>query len=148
MPAPPSRPLPAHTDAVTAVTLSPDGAQVVVASDKLVRLAALANGQTTRELTGASSAISSVAASPGTALVAAGADRRVLVWQTKDGKLLGQAVAHGGAVTGQAFNPAGNQLVSAGKDGKVRLWAVPPVPPRSLVLPDVVRAVRRSREGR
>jgi WD40 repeat protein len=135
-------------DALTALALSPDGAQVVVASDKLVRVAALANGQTTRELTGAPAAVGVVAASPGSALVAAGSDRRVLVWQTKDGKLLGQAVAHTGAVTGLAFNPAGNQLVTAGKDGKVRLWTMPPVAPRSLALPDVVRAAVLSPDGK
>ena len=136
------------TDALTALALSPDGAQIVVASDRRVRLAASTTGQTTRDLAAASAPITCVAATSGSTLVAGGGDRRAFVWQSKDGKLLGQAPAHAGAVTGLAFNPAGNQLVTAGKDGKVRLWAMPPLPSHSLAAPDTVRAAVLSGDGK
>src|SRR5262249_251360 len=67
---------------VSALALSPDGAQIVAASGKGVRLATLANGQTVKDLVGAPEAPTCVAASPGSAFVAGGAGRRVVLWQT------------------------------------------------------------------
>ena len=60
-------------DPVTALSLSPDGSQMVAASGMTVRLAAVANGQTLKEFV-APSAIHSVAASPGSALSGGGTD--------------------------------------------------------------------------
>src|SRR5690606_26977187 len=99
------------------------------------------NGQTTKEYAGATAAIHSAAINSNNTLVAAGtADRKLAVWQTKDGALLSNAIAHGAAVADLAFSPNGTQLVTAGKDGLVRLWAMPPLPARSLTPGDAVRA--------
>jgi WD40 repeat protein len=137
------------TESVSALALSPDGTQIVAGAGKGVRVAALANGQTVASLAGAPGDVTSVAGAPGNALVAAGtSDRRVVVWETKTGKLLAQPVAHGGAVTALAFNGAANQLATVGKDGMLRLWAVPPVPTRSLAQPDAVRAAVLAPDGK
>src|SRR5262249_13960631 len=64
---PPAGPRPLQApfkDPVTALALTPDGSSVVAASGKVVRLAALNTGQTTKELPGATDAIHSVAATP------------------------------------------------------------------------------------
>jgi WD40 repeat protein len=133
---------------VSALALSPDGAQIVAASGKGVRLATLANGQTVKDLVGAPEAPTCVAASPGSAFVAGAAGRRVVLWQTKTGEVVVQPVAHGGGVTGLAFNPPGTQMATVGKDGVLRLWAVPPTPARSLTQTDAVRAAVLSADGK
>src|SRR5262249_36599632 len=131
-------------EAAGALALTPDASQVVVAAGKGVRLARLSDGQTTRDLTGATGNLRCVAtAGPG--LVAAGSDaREVLVWAAQGGQLQPspalRVLAHDAAVTGVAFNPGGNALASAGKDGVVKLWALPAASPRVLPHPDAVRA--------
>ncbi len=111
-------------DPVTALSLSPDGAQVVAAAGMSIRLAAFANGQTLKVFA-AGDGVTSVAASAGSGLVAAGSGSEVLLWQTKDGKQLMRQAAHAGGVTGVAFAPNGSQLATVGKDGMLRLSAVP-----------------------
>jgi WD40 repeat protein len=111
-------------DPVTALWLSPDGAHLVAAAGKSIRLAAFANGQAIKEFAAADS-VTSVAASAGGALLAAAAGAEVLLWQTKDGKQLMRQAAHAGEVTGVAFAPNGSQLATVGKDGMLRLSAVP-----------------------
>jgi WD40 repeat protein len=137
----------AHGDAVTALALSNDGNSLVSASaDKSVRLANAANGQLVRDFKGASAAVESVALSPNGALIAAGtADKHLLVWQVKDGQLLADVA---NPVTGLAFNPASNQLLTGGGDGALRLWAMPPTPRRTLTHPDAVRAATVSADGK
>jgi WD40 repeat protein len=57
------------------------------------------------------------------ALVAAGtADGRLWLWKGDEGKSLGQPDAHKGGVTGVALASAGNQLLTAGADGAVKVW--------------------------
>jgi WD40 repeat protein len=139
----------AFKEPITALSLSPDGNQVAAASDKGVRLSNVANGQTVREMTGASGTINGVAVSAGNTFIAAGtADRRLVIWQTKDGSVLTRPVAHGGAVTGVAFNGPGTQLATAGKDGMLRLWTVPPIPERSISQPAAVRSAVLAPDGK
>ena len=143
-----SKPLGApHGDAVTALALSGDGAQVVSAgADKSVRLTNTANGQLIRDFKGAAAGVESVAVSPNGALIAANtADRRLLVWQVKDGQLLANVAQ---SATGLAFNPASNQLLTGGRDGALKLWAMPPAAPRTLTHPDAVRAAVVSADGK
>jgi WD40 repeat protein len=139
----------AFKEPITALSLSPDGSQVAAASDKGVRLSTLTNGQTVREITGATGAINTIAVSPGNTHVAAGtADRRLILWQTKDGAVLARPVAHGGAMTGVAFNGPGTQLATVGKDGMLRMWTIPPVPERSITEPAAVRSAVLSANGK
>ncbi|HXG12116.1 MAG TPA: PQQ-binding-like beta-propeller repeat protein [Gemmataceae bacterium] len=151
LPLAPQRSLPSHADAVTRVVLSADGSQVFTASaDKTIRICTFANGQQVRQLTvpppsegeqekGEGAAVTSLAVAPGGAVIAAGtADQRLVLWNTADGKVLHQAVVHAGPVTGVAFHPQSKQLLTAGGDGLLKLWALPPVPGRALGHPDGV----------
>src|SRR5262249_58156568 len=65
-----------------------------------------------------------------------------------EGKLLAQSLAHGGAVKGVSFHPSNTQLLTAGADGLVKAWALPPVPARSLSHPDAVLAAALSADGK
>jgi len=140
LPSPAERALPPHGDAVTALTLSPDGAQVFSASaDRTVRQTTLANGQVVRPFAGPTAPVLALAALP--TLVAAGtADHRLFLWNGADGKLLTQALAHQGPVSGAALHPQGTQLLTGGGDGLLKLWALPAVPARALPHPDAVAA--------
>jgi WD40 repeat protein len=148
-PVPPRSLAAPHADAVACMALSADGGTVVSGgADKVVRLSSLANGQAVRNLEGAQAAVQSVAA--GGPLVAAGtADRRLLVWQAQDGKLMANVPAHGGAgATSLAFNPAAPQLATAGGDGLLKLWTLPPVPEQALTHPDSVLAAAAFADGK
>ncbi|MBY0527075.1 MAG: hypothetical protein K2R98_27015 [Gemmataceae bacterium] len=144
LPQPVAKDVPAHADQVTALALSPDGAQVYSASaDKTVKVTAFANPAQTRALVGATGAVNAVA--PGGTLVAGGtADNRLILWNAADGKVLSNGVAHGGPVTGVSFHPQATQLVTSGADGLVKLWALPPVPGRALAHPDGVTSIALS----
>jgi WD40 repeat protein len=136
-----------HGDAVTALALSGDGAQVISGgADKSVRLTNTANGQLIRDFKDAAAGVESVALSPNGAFIAAAtADRRLLVWQVKDGQLLANVAQ---PATGLAFNPASNQLLTGGRDGALKLWAMPPVAPRTLAHLDAVHAAVVSADGK
>ena len=127
LPPTPARALSApHGGAVTALALSPDGNQILSGSaDKTVRLSTFSNGQQVRAFTGPTAGVASVAL--GGPYAAAGTeDQRLFLWNAADGKLLRQVAAHGGPVTGVAFNAAANQLLTSGGDGLLKLWALPP----------------------
>ena len=55
------------------------------------------------------------------AIASAGADRTVRIWDP-DGKCLDALDGHADVVTAVAFNPAGDLLASAGRDGYVCVW--------------------------
>jgi WD40 repeat protein len=148
LPIAPARALTPHTDAVTFLTLSPDGNQVITASaDKTVRFSTFADGKQVRQLTGPAAAVRAVALSP--TLIAGGtADQRLFLWNAADGKVVSQQVAHAGPVNGVAFHPQNNQLVTAGGDGLLKFWAMPPVPGRALTHPDAVLASTATADGK
>jgi WD40 repeat protein len=148
LPLAPSRALTPHADAVTALTLSPDGNQIVTASaDKTVRVSTFADGKQVRQLTGPAAPVRAVAVSP--ALIAGGtADQRLFLWNAADGKIVSQQIAHAGPVTGVALHPQNTQLVTAGGDGLLKFWAMPPVPSRALTHPDAVLASAASADGK
>src|SRR5262249_30981075 len=99
------RPLPPHADAVTALTLSADGTQVLTGgADKIVKQVKLDKGQPIRDYPGATGAIAALSLSAkGDVLAAGTADQRLLLWNTADGKLLSQGIVHQGAVSGVSF---------------------------------------------
>lgn len=150
MPPTPTRLLAGHTEAVNALAISADGTQVLSAgADKTVRGFTFANGQMTRQLTGPTAAATSVASNANATSIAAGsADSRVYLWNAADNKLLHQFVAHAGAVTGVSFRPQNTQLLTGGNDGLLKVWAMPPLPTRTLAHPDGVLTVVASPDGK
>jgi WD40 repeat protein len=148
LPPVPTKPLPAHSAPITAMFLSPDGNQVLTASaDKTVRQT-LTAGKELRTLTGPAAAVTSVTLNAAGNFVAAGtADNRVFLWNAADGKPVTQVLAHGSAVTGVSFHQQGT-LLTAGADGLVKTWAMPPVPTRSLTHPDAALVCVPSADGK
>lgn len=134
---------------ITAMAVSPDGAQVVAAYAKTIRLSVLSTGQTLRDFTGVNDPITALAVTNGGSLVAAGTSAgRVVLWQSKDGQLLMNQSVHRAPITGLAFSPAGNQLVTVSKDGLCRLFAAPPVPERIVPHPETVHVAVLSPDGK
>jgi WD40 repeat protein len=150
VPPPAAKPLPAHAAPLRALAQSVDGNQIATAGDdKIVRISALATAKEARALTGPAAPITSVAFAANAAFVAAGtADERLFLWSNTDGKVVDQAVAHHGAVTGVSFHPQNTQLLTSGQDGLIKLWALPPVPARVLAHPDGVLATVMSGDGK
>jgi len=148
LPIAPSRSLPPHGDAVTAVVLSPDGNQIASAGvDKTVRISNFADGKQIVQSQPASAPVQALALSP--ALIAGGtADNRLVLWNVKDGKVVDQFVAHSGPVTGLAFHPQNTQALTASKDGTIKIWAMPPVPVRTLAHSDAVLAAALAGDGK
>src|SRR5207244_3218850 len=58
------------------------------------------------------------------------ADQRLFLWNAADGKALAQGLLHGGPVQALAFHTDSSLLLTGGADGRLKLWAVPPVPER------------------
>jgi WD40 repeat protein len=147
-----SRPLAVpHEDAVTAISVSADGNLLISGStDKTVRVSNLANGQQTQSLTGPETAVRSVAMAPNESLLAAGTeDHHLFIWNRSEGKLLSQVRVHNGPITGVAFNAASQQLLTAGGDGTLKLWAVPTGSDRVLTADGAsVNAVAVSSDGK
>jgi WD40 repeat protein len=148
-PVPASKSLPAHTDAITALYVSADGNSALTGgADKSVKLSNAANGQLTREYTGATGAVSAVTLWPNNSVVAAGtSDGKVFLW-TADGKPAGTLAAHTGAVTGIAVNANGNGFVTVGGDGVLRSWSYPVNASKSTAQPDRVMRMTLSPDGK
>lgn len=150
MPVTPTRPVPDHGDAVTAVALSADGNQIYSASaDKTVRISTFANGALVKALAGATAPVISVSPAPNNLLIAGGtADNRLMIWNAADAAVLGQSIAHNGPVNGVAFHPQSTQLLSAGGDGLIKLWAIPPIAGKTVPHPDAVTSAQVSADGK
>jgi WD40 repeat protein len=121
-------PIHAHTDFVTSVAFSHDGA--MLASGSLDRTIMVWNTSTGRQigetLRGHTNRVYSVAFNQdSTILASAGADQDVILWDVaahwKQGNPL---TGHTDSVYSLAFSPDGATLASAGADGAVLLWDV------------------------
>jgi WD40 repeat protein len=148
-PVPAPKALPAHSDAITSLTLSADGNSALTGgADRAVKLSNVANGQLIREFTGATAGITATALWPNNATVAAGtADGKAFLW-TADGKPAGTLIAHAGAVTGIAANPNGTGFVTVGADGMLRSWAYPVNPTRTIASPAAILGGSLSPDGK
>jgi WD40 repeat protein len=117
--------------------------------DCTVRHFTVAGPKEVRSLTGPSSGVSSVATHPANAFIAAGTlDGKAFLWNNTDAKMVTSWLAHTGAIQSVQVHPQGQQLMTAGADGMVKFWALPPILPRTLTHPDVVLATAASSDGR
>jgi WD40 repeat protein len=144
LPLMPSRILTTHLGEVAAIATSQDGALVASAgTDKSVHVM---NGQQVRPLQAPSAPVTALAISPAFVAVG-GADSCVYLWNAADGKLLDTRIAHVGEVTSVAFHPQSTQMATAGKDGMIKIWAMPPALTRGLNHPAAVLAATLTADG-
>ncbi|KAG9123893.1 hypothetical protein FRC07_013599, partial [Ceratobasidium sp. 392] len=120
------QPLEGHTNSVTSVAYSPDGAYIVSGSyDRTVRIWYAQNGeQVGQPLEGHTSWVTSVAYSPDGAYIVSGSeDRTVRIWNAQNGEQVGQPLeGHTNLVRSVAYSPDGAYIVSGSYDSTVRIW--------------------------
>src|ERR1022692_3503449 len=116
------RTLEGHSDAVTRVTVTPDGKWAVSASDDAtLRVWDLEAGRVLRTLEGHS--FSDVAVTPdGKRAVSASWDHTLKVWDLATGRTLCTLAGHSDSVRGVAVTPDGTRAVSASWDHTLKVW--------------------------
>ena len=55
-------------------------------------------------------------------LISGSSDKTIAIWRTSDWSLMKQMKGHTGGVTALSINPTGKFMISAGKDGVLRMW--------------------------
>ncbi|KAM3096932.1 AAA-like domain-containing protein [Phormidesmis sp. 146-35] len=105
-----------------AVSFSPDGQMVAIASrDSTIKLWNR-NGAQIQTLKGHKNRVYAVSFSPdGQTIASAGYDATIKLWN-RNGELLRTLKGHSGRVYSVRFSPNGQRLVSAGGDETVRVW--------------------------
>jgi eukaryotic-like serine/threonine-protein kinase len=118
------------TNAITALTSSPDGQILVAARDLEEEIVLdsweLKTGRELRRIRNASwGVIRAIAFSPDGALLACGGvGGQIKVWNFADRTFRNDFDGHPGGLTSLAFSGDGTQLISAGSDGTIRRWNV------------------------
>lgn len=114
-----------HSQAVTAIAVSPDGKTFASASqDRTLRLWKLGKRKPLiRILEGHTAGVFGVAYSPdGRILASAGQDKTIRLWRPRTGNLLRTLTGHTHLVSSIAFSPDGKLLLSGSYDKTLRLW--------------------------
>jgi WD40 repeat protein/serine/threonine protein kinase/nucleoside diphosphate kinase len=113
-----------HSDSITSVAVSPDGATALSASrDGTVMLWDLATGEALRTFVGHDDWVWSVVYSPdGTQALSASRDTTLILWDVTTGAVLRRFVGHDEWVNAGVFSPDASRIVSASDDGRVIVW--------------------------
>jgi WD40 repeat protein len=118
---------------------SPDGNAFAVAmADKSIKLVNAGSGQVTATIPAAPAAVEAVAWNGDNATLAVATGNKVLLWGT-DGKARGEIAADAKAVRAVSFAASKTDLLTAGDDGKLKLWKLP-VDPKKPAKPKAVVA--------
>jgi WD40 repeat protein len=104
------------------IVFSNDGETIITAGHESVRFWDSDSGQPRRGLAHSTRPISSIALSPDGLLATGGYDRLVSVWDVETGHRLDKITAPRDYVRDVAFTADGQQLISAGDDGAIRLF--------------------------
>jgi WD40 repeat protein len=163
-----------HMSIVRGVAFTPDGKQIVSASeDKTIRVWDLASGKTVRFIRGEAASgilgkIYTMALSPdGKWLATAGvlhvgkapARPSIRLYDFASGKLVATLEGHDGSVFNMAFSPDGNYLISGGEDFTAIVWDMSTLTPKKRLVghaghlyglaftPDSTRAITSSFDG-
>ncbi|MGB3262793.1 MAG: serine/threonine-protein kinase, partial [Microcoleus sp.] len=113
-----------HSNAVTSVAFSPDGATLASGSeDKTIEIWKLDAGKRWYTLTGHSEWVTCVAFSPdGQILASGGRDKMIHIWDLNKGKWWYALTGHSDRVSAVAFSRDGQVLASGSRDKTVQLW--------------------------
>ena len=113
-----------HSNAVTSVAFSPDGATLASGSeDKTIEMWKLDAGKRWYTLTGHSDWVTCVAFSPdGATLASGGRDKMIHIWDLNKGKWWYALAGHSDRVAAVAFSRDGQVLASGSRDKTVQLW--------------------------
>lgn len=122
------REYPGSTAGVSAQAITPDGSKLATGQqDGIIRIWNTSDGKELAQLKGSSTAILALAISANAQWLAAGdASGKVTLYQLSDYKQLAQTAAHTRDVRGVGFHPNNQLLFSAGHDGLVKGWNLPP----------------------
>jgi WD40 repeat protein len=108
------------------IAFSPDGNRLVTGgADHTVKVWDVPTGREVQSYSGHSGEVCTAAFSPdpeGRWIASAGEDSTVKVWDGRTGALVRNFRGHTGLVTWIAFTPDGLRLLSASRDGTVRVW--------------------------
>jgi WD40 repeat protein len=143
------RAFPPHAQTILTTALSADSAQVLSASaDKVARVTNFANGTQLRVLADVPAPITAATFNGNATQIAGGTQEgQFIVWNNTDGKIVAQALAHEGAVTGVSIKAQNDQAITGGADGLLRVWALPLPASKSLAHPDEVLAAAWKADG-
>ncbi|KAJ9508585.1 hypothetical protein QJQ45_012119 [Haematococcus lacustris] len=113
-----------HTQGLSDVSWSPDGAYLATASDdNTLKLWHAESGRCLKTLTGHTNYVFCCSFSPHGNLLASGSfDETLRVWDVRSGACLREVPAHSDPVTAVDFNYDGTLMVSSSLDGLCRLW--------------------------
>jgi WD40 repeat protein len=113
-----------HSDTVTSVAWSPDGARIAAGSaDNTVLVWNVSDGSQLLTYTGHSNPVASIAWSPDGTRIASGSwDKTVQVWNASNGNRLLTYTGHSSEVHAVAWSPDGKRIASGSKDETVQVW--------------------------
>ncbi|MEL7505170.1 MAG: AAA family ATPase [Cyanobacteria bacterium J06554_6] len=113
-----------HHDWVLGARFSPDGCQLVSASDDGTARVWSAAGEPLATLAGHRGSVLDAVFSPDGRLIATASDDRTLRLWTVAGEPLQTLNGHEGSVNNVAFSPSGQVLATASNDATLKLWTV------------------------